>query len=602
MGADDRHPALPHVDGWERALAAEGMIVTGVTDTPYTRMPPQPMMNSSFGDTYGSGTVGLTWSGNFLSDAYYVVNGTSNVVFDVNSLNRLEMHATVFDFYVPIASATLNFELRNFANGFFVDVFGETVYTKPLFCPACYLSCKGPAGVLASGHHQFLRFSRTFFVGPVPVEVSVSLGGGYNVDYQVQVCLLYNPPQMLARVTAGAFASAAASAGVNLLVARGGVNAAVNIFNGLLEAKANIALVAGPKLQFNAYLLLNFASFTGRIDAYLQYIGCGWIYLDWCEGINVPLLTWNGPGVNYYIFDLTEDLTFWGALAPPSGESTLTIDNGVHNYTSGVLAPPSPPYTYVKHMQEYCPAEPAWEGQYSQAAMTGFISYYTQKGEVRKAYVGSTPGWHKDDQASADIQPNPDLYPTTWYDRGHLTPAMLFSTETRKTTFVTTNIAPQAIWFNRTPWRIMECSVAKNCNAKVAGQEWVVTGVTGSMAVYSGITVPQAYWKVICRKFDDGSTGAWGHYANNVAASTDAQKEALAAEVYEMRDAGITLGLGGFASFTAAYPTAPVACNGAAMPTGEAAYDCPLSPASGFRDCPDMDPDDQTAWEMLFDA
>jgi hypothetical protein len=74
-----------------------------------------------------------------------------------------------------------------------------------------------------------------------------------------------------------------------------------------------------------------------------------------------------------------------------------------------------------------------WEGQYSRVATTGFISYYTQSGEVRKGYVGSTPGWHKDN-ASEAIQPNPDLYPTTWYDRGHLTPAMQYSKGTRKTT------------------------------------------------------------------------------------------------------------------------------------------------------------------------
>lgn len=98
-------------------------------------------------------------------------------------------------------------------------------------------------------------------------------------------------------------------------------------------------------------------------------------------------------------------------------------------------------------------------------------------------------------------------YTSTGFDRGHLCPSddRDSTAQENRTTFLLTNIVPQAPQFNRQSWRLLEeytRSLLTNGNecyviAGAAGQAG--TGDNGTVSTLAGgkLTVPGALWKVI---------------------------------------------------------------------------------------------------------
>lgn len=98
-------------------------------------------------------------------------------------------------------------------------------------------------------------------------------------------------------------------------------------------------------------------------------------------------------------------------------------------------------------------------------------------------------------------------YTNTGFDRGHLCPSddRDSTAEENKTTFILTNIIPQAPTFNRQSWRLLE----EYCRTLVTrGNElYIIAGTSGkggegdngkATSIASGkLTIPAALWKVI---------------------------------------------------------------------------------------------------------
>lgn len=104
-------------------------------------------------------------------------------------------------------------------------------------------------------------------------------------------------------------------------------------------------------------------------------------------------------------------------------------------------------------------------------------------------------------------QPKHTDYTNTGFDRGHLCPSddRDSTAEENRTTFILTNIVPQAPTHNRQAWRLLE----EYCRTLVSqGNElYIIAGTSGkggegdngkASSIAGGkLTVPNALWKVI---------------------------------------------------------------------------------------------------------
>lgn len=94
----------------------------------------------------------------------------------------------------------------------------------------------------------------------------------------------------------------------------------------------------------------------------------------------------------------------------------------------------------------------------------------------------------------------PTAYAGTLYDRGHLAPSADFewSQEANDSTFVMTNMAPQARSLNRQAWKYLESRVRKW--ACTEGELQIVTGPVfddNLEKLPSGVSIPKRFFKVV---------------------------------------------------------------------------------------------------------
>lgn len=101
----------------------------------------------------------------------------------------------------------------------------------------------------------------------------------------------------------------------------------------------------------------------------------------------------------------------------------------------------------------------------------------------------------------------PSDYTSSGWDRGHMAPAgdMKWDEDAMKESFYMSNICPQSKELNGGAWRVLEEAIRKW--AIRDGAIWVVCGpIVDSNCVTIGenkVTVPKAFWKVICKQKDD---------------------------------------------------------------------------------------------------
>ena len=135
-----------------------------------------------------------------------------------------------------------------------------------------------------------------------------------------------------------------------------------------------------------------------------------------------------------------------------------------------------------------------------------WVAYHVPKEKVYEAW--KRPGFRADPDAPGS--PPAGAYKSSGYDRGHMAPnhaiATRFGPDAQKSTFYTSNVAPQRPSLNRGPWREMEHRIADLWTAKY-GEIWVIVGcVPGGDEdrLPSGVGVPKAFWQVIAAQTDDG--------------------------------------------------------------------------------------------------
>jgi hypothetical protein len=246
-------------------------------------------------------SVGNDQAGMVLDAEYGILAGVDRyLTLEASTNNNVHFNAHLFGYQLNIIDAEAVFDIRSRSNHITL-VFGKGtkhekyVYSQDLGCPACILECKGPAGQFGSGAREVISFHSTIMVGPLPIDFSVGLYAGYIFDYQFQFCVLYRPPSFLAGFGASASVYARASAGVSLMVLRGGISIDLAIFDGSLSPRLTLSLE-----KVCAYADLSISALSGYIDAYYQTRGCGpWYraYSDWCDEKRYSLLSWNGPSI-----------------------------------------------------------------------------------------------------------------------------------------------------------------------------------------------------------------------------------------------------------------------------------------------------------------
>lgn len=123
--------------------------------------------------------------------------------------------------------------------------------------------------------------------------------------------------------------------------------------------------------------------------------------------------------------------------------------------------------------------------------------------------AGKRPNFTKD--KSVDSSPAASAYERSGYDRGHMVPnyaiATRFGEEMQRSTFRTTNIAPQSPALNRGPWRDVEHRIADFWTERW-GEIWVIVGcisdVHGETLTGTDVDVPRKFYQVVVAEEETG--------------------------------------------------------------------------------------------------
>jgi hypothetical protein len=296
-------------------------------------------VKQKYDKSIGNDKAGITLKAQYLiyadMDRYLTMDALTD--------NFINFGVHIFELEFGIIEASASFDIRSYDNAIDLTLgrgtyFEKTVFHLDLPCKfatlycfwlfihffhcvdvslallkigvACVLQCAGPKGDFGSGQREVYTFTDIVMVGPLPIELSVGLWAGYDLDYQLQLCLLYRPPSFLASLGAGASVFARATAGVNLLVVRGGVSIDIAIFEGSLGPQLTLNL---KEVCASAHLIVS--ALSGHIDAFYETRGCGWLWVHWCGPHSLTLLSWNGPAASFvYPF-------CYPILGPPSSSS-----------------------------------------------------------------------------------------------------------------------------------------------------------------------------------------------------------------------------------------------------------------------------------------
>lgn len=116
--------------------------------------------------------------------------------------------------------------------------------------------------------------------------------------------------------------------------------------------------------------------------------------------------------------------------------------------------------------------------------------------------AGKRPNFTKD--KSVLSSPPASAYERSGYDRGHMVPnyaiVTRFGEEMQRSTFKTTNIAPQSPRLNRGPWRDVEHRIADLWTARW-GEIWVIVGCisdpNGETLTGTDVDVPRRFYQVV---------------------------------------------------------------------------------------------------------
>ncbi|XP_052458745.1 endonuclease domain-containing 1 protein-like [Carassius gibelio] len=116
---------------------------------------------------------------------------------------------------------------------------------------------------------------------------------------------------------------------------------------------------------------------------------------------------------------------------------------------------------------------------------------------------GEGPNMVPDCSRQSSNQAVCDDYKRSVYDRGHLMPVYLASSQDcADATFSLTNVAPQKPCFNRGQWRILEEKIAKELTERCLSREntaYLVTGVVpGTSKIKEKVNVPSHFWTAYC--------------------------------------------------------------------------------------------------------
>jgi endonuclease G len=127
--------------------------------------------------------------------------------------------------------------------------------------------------------------------------------------------------------------------------------------------------------------------------------------------------------------------------------------------------------------------------------------------ELNASWLGSQPrtdSFRADDTLPVALQPGPQLvdYAEPVYDRGHLCPSgdRTLDRDDNDSTFLLTNIVPQASSTNQGPWALLEDEL--RAAARSGREVFVVAGphfappIAWTLGGTSGVAVPTSTWKV----------------------------------------------------------------------------------------------------------
>uniref|UniRef100_A0A667YEI1 Uncharacterized protein n=1 Tax=Myripristis murdjan TaxID=586833 RepID=A0A667YEI1_9TELE len=140
-------------------------------------------------------------------------------------------------------------------------------------------------------------------------------------------------------------------------------------------------------------------------------------------------------------------------------------------------------------------------------------------------YIGNRTGRPKQNWQIEPQAGNNDYKNQLDLDRGHLFPSShAFTTDDKKSTFILTNIVPQAGSFNKNSWSKMEscvkCVLEKYCiNTNARHEGFVVTGAQPSTNNFlnNKINIPSMLWSAFCCY--SSSLNRWiasAHWGDNV--------------------------------------------------------------------------------------
>ncbi|WP_141593350.1 MULTISPECIES: hypothetical protein [unclassified Myxococcus] len=138
----------------------------------------------------------------------------------------------------------------------------------------------------------FFSVSKRFMVGPVPVSVAASVGGGVKLTVSGQV------GPTIARLTtaAGGWANATASAGVDIIVAGVGVEGNLVLVNVSLPAFAEL-FWPFYSLDYTLRSNLNLTALSGNIKLWVR-VGFWFLKKTW----RVTIASWSGTTQNWPLF------------------------------------------------------------------------------------------------------------------------------------------------------------------------------------------------------------------------------------------------------------------------------------------------------------
>ncbi|WP_224370957.1 hypothetical protein [Hyalangium versicolor] len=133
-------------------------------------------------------------------------------------------------------------------------------------------------------------FSKWFMVGPIPVKLKISLGGGVKLSLSGKI----SPTEARLNATPGAYATASTSAGVDLIIVAAGVTGSLTLINVGIPSIAQLVWpdCSGLTWKLAASVSLNTLSGTIKLFARLgfKFFGKTWY-----------LTIANWPGITYTI-------------------------------------------------------------------------------------------------------------------------------------------------------------------------------------------------------------------------------------------------------------------------------------------------------------